>query len=235
MPRVAASVPLLALTLTLLSGCSLVFPITDPLAGATIDAHEVLVTGGDVGLLDGATAGEETEPFASPVDDYLALRATGIPPIEPERCGDAVVDLVLLDRDAGAAGTIYTPPRIVLANGQELVQTGREFPGPEQAEGWFAAYREILEDCPGFTVHTDDGDIVVSQKVGDAGYDIDGFVVRLEIVGPDGTTTYNEQWMLRDGPFAVLVSSTSGDPDETMLPAVDLVYQRLSAAVDAAP
>ncbi len=78
---------------------------------------EVLITGGDVGELEGATAAEATEPFASTVDDYLALHATGIPPIDPEECGDAVVDLVLLDRDAGAAGTIYAAPRVVLANG----------------------------------------------------------------------------------------------------------------------
>jgi hypothetical protein len=38
-------------------------------------------------------------------------------------------------------------------------------------------------------------------------------VVRLEIDGPDDAETpdFNEQWMLRDGPFAVLVSSASDD------------------------
>lgn len=220
----------------LLTGCSLVFPITDPLAGATVDAHEVLITGSDVSELEGATAAEETEPFASTVDDYLALHATGIPPIEPESCGDAVVDLVLLDRDAGAAGTIYAAPRIVLSNGYELVQTGREFPAEGQADAWFADYRELIEDCPAFTVHDSTGDIVVTQRVSDAGYEIDGFVVRLEIAGPDPEApTFNEQWILRDGPFAVLMSAQSADgDDDAMLDAVDLVHRRLVAAVAAA-
>ena len=236
MPRLASIVaPVLGLTM--LTGCSIVFPIADPLAGTTVDAHEVLIAGSDVGQLEGATTTEATEPFASTIDDYLALHATGIPPIEPEECGDAVVDLVLLDRDAGAAGTIYSAPRIVLANGQDLLQTGREFADAGDAEEWFADYRELLEGCPAFAVHASDGDIVVTQKVSDAGYEIDGFVVRLEITGPDGEQTpdYNEQWMLRDGPFAVLVSSPSVDgADDALLPAVDLLHDRLVAAVAAA-
>ena len=235
MSRVASLV-IPVLCLSVLTGCSIVSPVTDPLAGATVDAHDVLITGGDVGELEGATATEATEPFASVIDDYLASHATGIPPIEPEECGDAVVDLVLLDRDAGAAGTIYSAPRIVLANGAELLQTAREFPGADQADAWFEDYRELIEDCPAFTVHASTGDLVVTQKVSDAGYDIDGFVVRLEIAGPDGSVPdYNEQWMLRDGPFAVLLSSASDDSDdEAILPAVDLLHGRLVAAVAAA-
>ncbi|MEQ1737716.1 MAG: hypothetical protein ABL886_15085, partial [Rhodoglobus sp.] len=190
--------------------------------------------GSDVRELDGATTTEAVEPFASSVDDYLALRATGIPPIDPEECGDAVVDLVLLDRDAGAAGTMYAAPRVVLANGYELLQTGREFPDADQAEEWFADYRERIEDCPAFTVEASDGDIVVTQTVSDAGYDIDGFVVRLQIDGSAETPDYNEQWVLRDGPFAVLVSAASeDDDDDALLPAVDLVHERLVAAVAA--
>ncbi len=235
MPRLALLIPILGVGL--LAGCSLVFPITDPLAGATVDAHEVLITGSDVGDLEGATATDETEPFASTIDDYLALHASDIPAIDPEECRDAVVDLVLLVRDAGAAGTIYSAPRVVLVNGFELLQTGREFPDADQADQWFEDYRERLESCPAFAVHLSSGDIVVTQKVSDAGYDTDGFVVRLEITGTDdsGTPDYNEQWMLRDGPFAVLVSSASdnGD-DEALLPAVDLLHQRLVAAVAAA-
>jgi hypothetical protein len=202
-----------------------------------VDARDVLITEGDVGELDGAVANDESEPFASTVDDYLALHATGIPPIEPEECGDAVVDLVLLDRDAGAAGTIYSAPRIVLANGHELLQTGREFPSAEAADAWFADYRDLIEDCPAFTVRAESGDIVVTQTVTDAGYDIDGFVVRLEIDAPADSETpdFNEQWMLRDGPFAVLISSASDDPDdEALLPAVDAIHGRLVAAVAAA-
>lgn len=220
----------------LLTGCSLVFPITDPLAGSTIDAHDILITGSDVGMLNGATAGDETEPFASTIDDYLALRATGIPRIEPEPCGDAVVDLVLLDRDAGAAGTIYAAPRIVLTSGYELLQTGREFSSAGEAETWFDDYREVLEGCPEFTVHLEDSDLQVMQSVTDAGYDIDGFLVRLEITGQtDATPSYNEQWMLRDGPFAVLISSATDDgTDDALLPAVDVVHERLVAAVAAA-
>jgi hypothetical protein len=236
-PRFARLLLVPLLTVTALSGCSLVFPITDPLSGATVGAHDVLITGGDVGELEGATVNDETEPFASTVDDYLALHATGIPAIEPEECGDAVVDLVLLDRDAGAAGTIYSAPRIVLANGYELLQTGREFPSAAEADAWFEDYRELLETCPAFTVEAADGDIVVTQSVTDAGYSIDGFAVRLEIDAPasSGTPDFNEQWMLRDGPFAVLVSSASDDPDdEALLPAVDLIQQRLVAAVAAA-
>jgi hypothetical protein len=234
-PRVALlTIP--AVAVSLLAGCSLVFPITDPLAGATVDAHEVLITGSDVGELEGATGTEATEPFASAVDDYLALHATGIPPIEPDECGDAVVDLVLLDRDAGAAGTIYAAPRLVLPDGYELVQTGREFPGTAEAAVWFDDYRELIESCPAFVVHDPPGDVVVTQKVSDAGYEIDGFVVRLEIDGPDdGPPTYNEQWILRDGPFAVLLSAQSADGgDDAMLPAVDLVHERLIDAVAAA-
>jgi hypothetical protein len=235
--RVARLILVPLLTVGALSGCSLVFPITDPVAGATVDARDVLITEGDVGQLDGAVANDETEPFASTVDDYLALHATGIPPIDPEQCGDAVVDLVLLDRDAGAAGTIYTAPRIVLDTGDELLQTGREFPSAAEAETWFEDYRELLESCPAFTVEADAGDIVVTQSVTDAGYSIDGFVVRLEIDAPDGgeTPDFNQQWMLRDGAFAVLVSSASDDPDdEALLPAVDAIQQRLVAAVAAA-
>lgn len=233
MPRVALLVAPV-LVLTALAGCSLVFPITDPLAGTTVDARDVLLTGSDVRELDGATTTEEVEPFASGVDDYLALHATGIPPIDPEECGDAVIDLVLLDRDAGAAGTMYAAPRVVLANGYELLQTGREFPSADRAEEWFTGYRDRIESCRGFTVHASDGDIVVTQKVSDAGYDIDGFVVRLQIDGPANTPDYNEQWVLRDGPFAVLISAASrDDDDDALLPAVDLVHDRLVAAVAA--
>jgi hypothetical protein len=236
-PRPARLIALSLLTLPVLAGCALVFPITDPLAGATVDAHEVLITGSDVSELEGATAAEATEPFASNIDDYLALHATGIPSIEPGECGDAVVDLVLLDRDAGAAGTIYSAPRVVLANGYELLQTGREFTSAAEADAWFADYRDLIESCPSFTVHATDGDIVVTQRVADAGYLIDGFVVRLEIEAPPGVDTpdFNEQWMLRAGPFAVLVSSASDDPDDdALLPAVDAIQARLVAAVAAA-
>ena len=231
-----ARVLVLLAVVPILGGCSIVFPITDPLAGSSIDAHDILLTGGDVGVLDGATVQEESEPFASTVDDYLALRATSVPPIEPESCGDAVIDLVLLDRDAGAAGTMYAAPRIVLANGYELLQTGREFPSAGQAETWFADYREVLEACPEFTVHLQDSDLHVTQTVTDAGYDIDGFVVRLGITGQtDETPSHNEQWMLRDGAFAVLVSSASEDrTDDELIPAVDAVHERLVAAVAAA-
>ena len=62
-------------------------------------------------------------------------------------------------------------------------------------------------------------------------------MVRLEIEAPAGVDTpdFNEQWILRDGPFAVLVSSASDDPDdEALLPAVDAIQARLVAAVAAA-
>jgi hypothetical protein len=233
---VSARVLVLLAVVPILSGCSLVFPITDPLAGSSIDAHDILLTGSAVAMLDGATTQEESEPFASTVDDYLALRATSVPPIEPDACGDAVIDLVLLDRDAGAAGTMYVAPRIVLESGDELLQTGREFPSAAEAETWFDDYRDAIEGCPEFTVHLQDGDLRVRQTVTDAGDDIDSFVVRLEITGQtDGTPSHNEQWMLRDGRFAVLVSSAGDDrTDDQLAPAVDAVHERLVAAVAAA-
>jgi hypothetical protein len=232
---VHARVLVLLAVLPLTAGCVMASPASDATDGTVIDARDVLLTGIDITQLDGAQALDETEPFASTVDDYLARRATGLPAIDPARCGDAVVDLVLLDRDAGTAGAVYSAPGVRLENGFGLVQTGREFPSADEAEKWFADYREVLEGCAAFTVETPDGDVAVVQTVTDAGFPIDGFLVRLVITAPDDTTSYNEQWMLRDGPFAVLVSSASDDADdEALLPAVDLLHDRLVAAVDAA-
>ncbi len=230
-----ARVLVLLAVLPLAAGCATASPTSDIPAGTVIDARDVLLTGIDTTQLEGSQALDETEPFASSVDDYLARRAADLPPIDPAACGDAVVDLVLLDRDAGAEGAMYTAPGIRLENGFGLVQTGREFPTADQADEWFADYRSALEGCDAFTVRSADGDVEVTQAVTDAGLDIDGFVVRLKVDGPDDTTTYTEQWMLRDGPFALLVSSASNGPgDEALLPAVELLHRRLVAAVDAA-
>ncbi|MEO5921110.1 MAG: hypothetical protein ABIQ01_08200 [Pseudolysinimonas sp.] len=236
MPRPIPALAAFVTTVVLLAGCSGDSGGIDVPAHSVVDAHEILITGADIEReLDGAQALDGTEPFASTVDDYLAARASDIPPIDPEPCGDAVVDLVLLDRDAGAAGTVYTAPRIRLQNGYELVQTGREFAGADAAETWLAAYRAVLEGCPEFTVHLEDSDVRVAQTVTDAGSGRDGFVVRLEITGEAGTPTYNEQWVLRDGPFVVLASSATGDGDDAaLLPAVDAIHARLVAAIDAA-
>jgi hypothetical protein len=232
---VRARVLLLLAVLPLAAGCGIASPDSELPDGAVVDARDVLLTGVDTALLEGAQALDETEPFASSVDDYLARRAADLQPIEPTACGDAVVDLVLLGRDPGADGTVYTAPGIRLENGFGLVQTGREFPSADEAEEWFAAYRAALEGCDAFTVTTPDGEVEVTQEVADADLDVDGFVVRLEVTAPDDTTTYNEQWMLHDGPFALLVSSASNSAgDDALLPAVDLLHERLVAAVNAA-
>lgn len=199
------------LGLLLLTSCALTPPVLggrpgDPLAAGAFSDEDV------AGLL--ILNDDESDLGASTVAAHREHFLASTPVVEPESCRDSMAPLLLLDRDAGAEGTVFRPPPLVRdAPGADLVvaQYARRFPSSADAASFLTDLRTARGSCPEFAVV--DGPRS-EQTVVDGAFAVDAAGFAVEATSADGETTSNFEWVLVHENVAIALDAALRDEDD---------------------
>lgn len=191
--RVAALLGAGVLGAAILGGCALTPPVLGAPSGEG-PASAGRFTDADIGRLL-ILSDEASDPGASSVADYRARQDADLPAVDPAACRNSVAPLLLLDRDAGADGTVFEPPALFRTTaGRDLVvaQHARRFGDAEEASAFVAELRRRRDACPAFD--SPDGRVARTTETGGFAVPAVGFATTT--TAADGSTRESFEWVL---------------------------------------
>jgi hypothetical protein len=209
MRRLGSAVAFLGLLL--LTSCALTPPVLGEAPGVPPaaegftdeDVAALLILGDDESDLGMSTVAQHREHF---------LAST--PEVEPASCRDSMAPLLLMDRDAGAEGTVFRPPPLFRdAPGADLVvaQYARRFPSSVDAADFLSALREARASCPEFGIP---GDPPTTQTVIDGDFAVDAVGFAFDRTVTTGLPPATFEWVLVHGNVAIALDAAILDDDD---------------------
>ena len=162
-------------------------------------------------------------PEQSVADWYDEAGSQAPDAFDPVSCRNSVSPVLLYDRDAGAAGTVYRPATVereydgatVTAN-----QFARLFESDAEAEAFLRALRADREACPVFEIEG----TRVGQSVLDGDFSVAAVGFAFDVTSPDGSSNGAIEWVLRDGNL-VLALGGVGASVERLAPLLERIVE----------